>query len=213
MAKKVSCIIFGAGGHAKVLIEILSQDANISIKGILENNPSLWNTEFCGFPILGGDDLLPQYAQTVDAFVVAVGSVKATTQRKKLYDWGISCNLRPLSVQHPSTIIAPSARFGLGVQVLAGGIICSYTSIGNNVLLNTGSIVEHDCIVEDHVHIATGAKLAGGVYVGSCSHIGIGASIRQGIKIGEGSVVGAGAVVVKDVPPGVVVVGVPARPI
>ena len=47
--------------------------------------------------------------------------------------------------------------------------------------------------------------------VGAAAHIGAGATVRQLISIGEGAVVGAGAVVVKDVPPWTVVVGVPAR--
>ena len=89
--------------------------------------------------------------------------------------------------------------------------INSDTQFGVNVIVNTGAIVEHDCVIDSHAHIATGAKLSGTVMVGKGAHIGVGASVRQGINIGEGAIVGAGAAVVKDVEPWTVVVGVPAR--
>jgi len=83
--------------------------------------------------------------------------------------------------------------------------------LGVNVIINSGAVVEHDCVVGDHVHVATGAHLAGAVRIGAGAHIGIGATVKQGIAIGANAVVGAGAVVVKDVLPDTLVVGVPAR--
>ena len=79
------------------------------------------------------------------------------------------------------------------------------------MIINSGAIVEHDCVIESHAHIATGAQLASTVYVGEGSHIGIGASVRQCISIGQYAIIGAGAVVIDNVPDNVVVVGVPAR--
>ena len=80
-----------------------------------------------------------------------------------------------------------------------------------NVIVNTGAIVEHDCVIGDHVHMATGSRLCGAVHVANGAHIGAGSIVREGISIGAGAIVGAGALVVKDVEPGTVVVGVPAR--
>ncbi|MFN5797730.1 MAG: DapH/DapD/GlmU-related protein, partial [Planctomyces sp.] len=84
---------------------------------------------------------------------------------------------------------------------------------GENVILNSGSIVEHDCRIGADVHIAPRACLAGGVRVGRQVHIGAGATICENLEIGDRAIVGAGAVVIRDVPPEAVVAGVPAKAI
>ncbi len=81
------------------------------------------------------------------------------------------------------------------------------------MIINSGVIVEHDCVIDNHVHIATGARLGGTVHVMEEAHVGAGATIKQHITIGARSIVGAGAVVVKDVPAAQTVVGVPAKPL
>jgi len=81
------------------------------------------------------------------------------------------------------------------------------------MILNTLSSVDHDCQLGDFVHISPGAHIAGEVQIGDGSWIGIGASVIEGIKIGRNCIIGAGAAVIADVPDGVTVVGVPAKPI
>lgn len=82
---------------------------------------------------------------------------------------------------------------------------------GEGCIVNTGATVDHDCVLGDFVHVAPGVNLAGTVTVGDNVMIGIGASVVPGITIVAGATVGAGAVVIRDVPAGATVVGVPAR--
>jgi sugar O-acyltransferase (sialic acid O-acetyltransferase NeuD family) len=204
-------VILGAGGHAKVLIDCIQAAGTASIRGILESDPEKWETAVLGVPILGGDAMLPVLrSQGISHFVVGVGSVGDSRVRKRLYNLGLSHELLPLTILHPRAVCSAHALLGQGVQVLPGAIINAGAILGNNIIVNSGAIVEHDCTLGDHVHIATGARLAGTVSVETGAHIGIGAAIRQGIRIGEGAIVGAGAVVVRDVAPRTVVVGVPA---
>jgi sugar O-acyltransferase (sialic acid O-acetyltransferase NeuD family) len=207
-----TCIILGAGGHARVLIDCLQTNPTVSMAGILDPDPEKAGAEVYGVPILGNDELLPEIVERgVEYFVVGLGGTGNNLPRKRLFELAVKCGLKPLTVQHPSASVSQRAIIGEGCQLLPGAIVNAGAKLGMNVILNSGAIVEHDCVVGDHVHVATGAKLASTIFVGDGAHIGAGATIRQCIRIGEFSVVGAGAVVVKDVPAHTTVVGVPAE--
>jgi sugar O-acyltransferase (sialic acid O-acetyltransferase NeuD family) len=209
---RMSCVVLGGGGHAKVLIDCILTSGCALPYAILDADCSLWGQELLGVPIKGGDDLLSALAHSeVYYFVVGVGGVGDNRLRSKMYELGSAHKLSPLTVIHPSAVYSGWAQVGVGAQLFPGSIVNAGASLGMNVIVNSGAIVEHDCVLDDHCHIATGAKLAGGVQVGRLAHIGAGASVKQGVAIGESAVVGAGAVVVRDVDPHVVVAGVPAR--
>lgn len=213
MKEKISCVILGAGGHARVLMDCLHFHPQITVAGILDQSPVLHGKHIQGIPVLGNDDLLGELFQRgINYFVVGLGSVGNNLPRKNLFETALKYGLAPLTVKHPSAIISNSVVSGQGCQFLPGCIVNNGASLGLNVIVNSGAIVEHDCLIADHVHIATGAKLTGSVRVGQGTHIGAGAIIRQNVAIGEFSIVGAGAVVVKDVPPNATVMGVPAEP-
>jgi len=210
----VKVVGLGAGGHAKVVIEILRSHKSYELVGLLDPKPELQGETVLGVPVLGDDDLLPVLKRDgVSNFFVGLGSIGDTTPRQRLYELALQHGMKPVDAVHPQAVISPSAEIGEGVTIMAGAVINACARLGVNVVVNTGAIIEHDCVVGDHVHIATGAQLASTVRVGTGAHIGAGATVRQCITIGEGAIVGAGAVVVKDVPPHTVVVGVPACPL
>jgi UDP-perosamine 4-acetyltransferase len=208
----IALVGIGAGGHARVVLEVLQIVGGFDVRGLLDAKPSMVGHEMHHVSVLGDDSLLPELvSQGVRHFFVGVGSVGDCRPRRRLFENAILAGLEPVNAIHPSAIISPTARLGRGATILARAIVNSYAILGENVLLNTAAIVEHDCILQPHVHVATGAVLASGVRVGAAVHVGAGAVIRQGITIGEEAVIGAGAVVVRDVPPRTVVTGVPAR--
>ncbi len=207
-----SIIGIGAGGHAKVMLEILRIDPGCRLVGLLDRNRELWGKEIAGVPVLGGDELLDKLrAEGIHHAFIGVGSAGNSARRQKLYELALSHGFQVVPAIHPQAVISPSARIGAGVAIMAGAIINADAQIGDNVIINTGAIVEHDCSIGSHTHIATGALLAGGVHIGNGSHVGVGASVKQGMRIGCNAIVGAGAAVVKDVPDNSVFAGVPAR--
>jgi sugar O-acyltransferase (sialic acid O-acetyltransferase NeuD family) len=202
---------FGAGGHAKVVIEILRSMLTYEIVGLLDTRIER-GANVLGVEVLGDDSMMAELKQRgVEHAFIGVGTVGDAQPRRELYEKVVSFGFQIVTAIHAAAIVSLTAQIGAGPTIMAGAIVNANAVLGDNVIVNTGAIVEHDCVIGDHTHIATGARLAGGVHVGASSHIGIGAVIRQEISIGEGATVGAGAVVVRDVPAGKTVIGVPAR--
>ncbi len=209
----IAVVGLGAGGHAKVVIELLRLNGGYEIVGLLDRKQELVGQMVLDVPILGNDSLLDKLvSQGIQHFFVGLGSTGNIAPRRVLYELAHSMNMTPVDAIHPSAIISSSVTIGQGVTISANAVINSCAVLGDNIIVNTGAIIEHDCLLGNHVHIATGARLAGSVVVGEAAHIGAGATILQCIKIGQGAIVGAGAVVVKDVQPYTTVIGVPARP-
>ncbi len=202
----------GAGGHAKILVEMLRGAGGSDLVGFTDRQPDLKGTCLLGVPILGDDSLLPALrSEGVDTAFVGVGATRDVNVRKKLYELATGCGFEMITLVHPRAYVAPSARLGKGVAVLPGAVVNTDVRIGDNVTVYSGVIIEHDSVIGDHVHLSPGVHIAGGVCIEAEAFVGIGASIIQGIRIGAGAVIGAGAAVIRDVPAGSTAVGVPAR--
>ncbi len=206
--KREELLIYGASGHAKVIIDAVEQRGQYRIMGLLDDNPKLHGQECAGYPILGGMKQLKQQSYKHCRLILAIGSNEA---RCKLQEHLAARDERFACIVHPAAQIGRGVSLGAGTVVMAGAVINTDTIIGQHVIINTGATIDHDCVIGDFVHIAPGAHLAGGVRVGRLAHLGIGSSIIQGITIGEGTIIGAGAAVIENVPDHVTAVGVPAK--
>ena len=201
-------IIIGAGGHARVLFDCLRLQG-VNVLGMLDK-AGAENGNFA-LPIIGDDNAISEYPSDTVELVNGLGSVGNMNLRTSIFLRFKKLGYRFRSVIHPSAIIAHDCELGEGVQVFAGAVINTGTKIAADTIVNTGAIVDHECIVGSHVHIAPGCTLSGGIHIGDGTHIGTGTKIIQGISIGNRALVAAGSVVVKNVPDGKKVMGVPAR--
>ena len=208
--KKV--IGLGAGGHAKVVIDILSKSKEWEIIGLLDNNAMYWKSYVLDCLVLGGDELLLELFEDGLRFAFnGLGSTGDSTPRRKLFEKVKSEGYTFIQAVHPSVSVSDSAIIGEGSVVMAAVVINPCTHVGDNVIINSGAIIEHDCVIRNHVHISSGARLAGGVIVNQGVHVGLGANILQGITIGQNAIIGAGSNVLNDIEPNTVVVGNPAK--
>lgn len=138
--------------------------------------------------------------------------------REKLANRCLKEGVRSLEVRASNTVVLDDVEIGEGAVLCAFTHITSTIRIGRHFHANYYSYVAHDCMIGDFVTFAPGAKCNGNVHVEDHAYIGSGAILKQGtpdkpMRIGRGAVIGMGAVVTKDVPPGVTVVGNPARPL
>lgn len=196
--------LYGASGHAKVILEI-AQMQGFVIGGLIDVNPSI--RSLMGFPV---STELPDRENDYDGngFLISIGNNRI---RKRIAESEDFAGRYIETLAHPHSVLSPSAEIGAGTVVMAGATINAACQIGRHCILNTHASVDHDGILGDYVHVSPGASLAGNVQVGEGTHIGIGACIIEGIRIGRWCTIGAGAVVIRDVPDGATVVGNPAR--
>jgi sugar O-acyltransferase (sialic acid O-acetyltransferase NeuD family) len=202
-------IIWGAGGHGKVVLDIAR--ATGLYREIIFVDDSCAASGGCFFdcellPVSEGFEALK--ARGHSCFVVAIGNNR---DRERCFQEGIDRGLGPATLIHPTTVVSTSARIGDGTVVMPHVVVNAGAMIGRNCILNTGLIVEHDCHIGNHVHLGPGVVLGGGVTVEAYSLLGIGTIALPGTTIGAGAVVGAGAVILDSVPAGATSVGVPAK--
>jgi len=199
-------LILGAGGHGKVVADILLHQ-DVPVLGFLDDNPMLHGQARLGLPILGAIASYPRY----EPGGLALGIGDTAQRRRVVQRCGPAAQRLWRDAIHPRATIAASARLGQGVTVVAGAVVNPDAILGDHVIINTGATVDHDCMVAAYGHIAPGAHLAGHVSIGEGAVVGIGAAICPGCTIGAWSIVGAGAAVVREVPDGITAIGVPAR--
>jgi sugar O-acyltransferase (sialic acid O-acetyltransferase NeuD family) len=204
-------LLWGGGSQSRIISEMLSEKSIGKVVSIfdtsLEQTPYKTKANFVNCPIQ-----LKESFDKYSHFVVCIGNEYGFARNeisKKL----ILMGLAPLSVIHERAFIEPTTSVGYGFQAMPGSMVHKFCEIGNNVILNTNSAVDHECEIGDGCHIMGSASIAGRVLIGDFATIGTNATILPGIKIGEGAYVGAGAVILQDVPPYTIYAGVPAKKI
>ena len=202
--------MLGAGGHAKVLLEILLINGE-KISGITCPELDKKGTLILETPVIGGDEEIFTHPPHSIRLVNGVGSVKSTGLRHEIFNRFKGLGYTFANVTHSAAVVSHYSEVGEGAQIMAGAIIQTGCVIGDNSIINTRASVDHDCRIGAHVHVAPGVTICGGVRVEDGAHIGTGATVIQGVRIGKNSVVGAGALVLRDVPEAVTVIGVPAK--
>lgn len=206
-------IIVGAGGHGRVVAEIVGRQRAYRVLGFIDDYIT---GSVNDIPVIGSTECIRDLVRTLRSatlqVLVAIGDNDARSR--------VVSNLKPLVQQSliefgqavdPSAIISETASIGPGTVVMPKVVINANARIGNHVIINTAATVDHDSVVDDFAHLSPGVHLAGSVTIGIGSHIGTGTVAIPGSRVGAWSLVGAGSTVVEDVSDTVVAYGSPAR--
>ena len=205
MSKQV--VIIGAGGHAKVIADIIVKSGD-RVYGFLDDNLEIGTTIANNeqFKIIGKIEKINKLKENTNLeFVIAIGD---NTVRKNIAE---NYNVKYYTAIHPSSIIALDVSIEEGTVVMANTVINTSAKIGRHCIVNTGAIIEHDNIIENYVHVSPNATLCGTVKFGECTHIGANATVKNNIEICNKCIIGAGALVVKNINESGAYVGVPVK--
>lgn len=199
-------VILGAGGHSKVVIEVMRQQRAYEPSACISADGP---TDILGVPVVGDDRCLPELLnQGIDHAFVAIGNNQL---RAQLLDKVQKMGFQLARVISPQAIVAASATIARGVVIMPGALIGTETLVQAGTIVNSNATIDHDCTLKPNCHIAPGSALAGGVNVGRETFLGTGVSVIPHISIGDHSVVGAGSVVIRNVPDSTTTFGVPAH--
>jgi carbonic anhydrase/acetyltransferase-like protein (isoleucine patch superfamily) len=196
-------IILGTQVHAHEMAEIVErvnrQQPTWKLLGHICPEACLPGTTPNGYDVLGGPEALAGYP---GAFLVPVEGFPRLPDLPRD---------RLVSLIDPSAFVSRSASIGVGCVVYPNCYIGLKATIGDWLFCLSGSIINHDCVLEEQVTVCSGVRLAGHVHVEQQCYLGQGCNIKQFLRIGRASLVGMGSVVTRDVAPGSVVTGCPAR--
>ncbi len=199
-------IIIGAGGHGKVIADIVALN-NDTVTGFLDDR----ETAIADFNILGKVNDIAKYADGKTQFFIAVGNNHARKKIAETYS-SVVGNCWYTAV-HPTAVISEDSQIGLGTAVMALSVINPGAKIGNHCIINTASIIEHDNSISDFVHISPNSVITGTVNIGCCTWIGAGCAVCNNVSIADNCIIGAGSTVIRDITEPGTYVGSPARKI
>jgi sugar O-acyltransferase (sialic acid O-acetyltransferase NeuD family) len=193
-------VIFGAGGHTKVIIDLINTLQDYEIVGIYDDSKEGF---FQNIPIIGK---IHQINTNYDEYIIGIGNNEI---REKIYNQ--YQNLPWAVLIHPKSIVAKNAIVNKGTVIFAGAVIQTDVTIGKHCIINTNCNIDHECILSDFTSICPGSTICGNVQIGKLTFIGANSTIIQGITIGNKCLTGAGSVIIKNIENNKKVVGNPGR--
>lgn len=209
---RIRMFVFGASGHAKVVADIIEDQATYEIAFIIDDAAAVKGTSLLdAYPVLGNrEDLVSVLkAKAPNHSFVAIGK---NSIRRDIAGWLSSQGFQFATPIHPTATCGRRVEIGQGTVLMPRTLLNADTKVGQHCIVNSGAQVDHDCRIGDFVHLAPGVVVCGGVSIGNNCLIGANSTILPTISIGDDVVVGAGSTVVENIPSGLTVIGTPAKP-
>lgn len=198
---KLPILLIGAGGHARACIDVIELEGRFTVHGLLGLKDQV-GAKVLGYPVIGTDDDLQSLRQHQSHALVTVGQIKSPEPRMRLFNLLKSCAFEAPVIVSPRAHVSRHAALACGTIVMHGAVVNAGAMVGENCILNSLSLIEHDARIGAHCHVSTAAAINSGVHIAAGTFIGSNSSVRQGVHVGERCVIGMGQRVLKNCDPG-----------
>ena len=185
-------ILLGGGGHCKSCIDVIEQEGNYAIAGILDTE-ELLGQKVLGYDFIGTDDDIKKFANEGYAFLITVGQIRTSSIRKKLFSLLSKNSAVIATIISPRAYVSKHANVGKGTIIMHDALVNASASIGENCIINTKALIEHDAVIEDFCHISTSAVINGGVTVKEGTFFGSNAVSKEYIVTDKDDFIKAGS--------------------
>ena len=196
--RKVDILVVGAGGHALSCIDVIEESGLYRIVGFV-GMPEEVGLRYFGYDVIASDEDLPNLVGEYSHALVAVGQIKTSAIRRRIYSCLKDLGFSLPTVRSPRAQISAHAFVNEGTIVMNDALINAGANVGVNCIINSKALIEHGVVIGDHCHISTGSIVNGNTSVGSGTFIGSGSVIKEGVSIGQDCLVGMGLPIRHDI--------------
>ena len=189
-------IILGTGGHGEVVCRLL-KDLKYPIEGVCDpifkevGKDKSWNN----LKVFGSDNALFKLDASKYNIAIGLGVKPSENKRNEVFEKIKKNGFSIPNLIHPFSYVAEDVILGEGIQIMAGSIIQTKVSIGDNCIINSRASIDHNSLIGKNTHVAPSSCICGDVHIGNNSYIGAGSTIIQGIKLRKNSFVKAASLV------------------
>lgn len=200
--------IFGASGLGRE-VEIIARKINHAEHRwekiiYIDDNESI--KEVLGVPSFSFEAAKEKYPEL--EVTIAIGE---PVTRERIYNRMKDNGVKLATLIHPGVYIDQSSRVGEGVTICEGVTTTSCVVLEDNVYIQPHAVIGHDIHIGRHSVIGSNVEIGGANEIGERVFIGFMVGTLQGLKIGDDVEISAGSIVFRDIEPGMIVMGNPAR--